>query len=122
MDRFSIVSCKRNKWSQSFRHKKYTNRVSYEITELPILTLTQKITHLQTYLETAEDNYADSFKADVAICLGDFEEGNPYLIFLRTLRSKQEIELWVDTLTSRIVLKFNENEEQLSDFIQEYIG
>lgn len=87
-----------------------------------MLTLTQKITHLQTYLETAENNYADSFKADIAICLGDFEEDNPYLIFLRTLQSKQEIELWVDTLKLKIILKFKEDEEQLSDFIQEYIG
>jgi hypothetical protein len=85
-----------------------------------MLPLHQKITHLQTYLESAEENYADSFKAGIAIYLGDFEEGNSELDFLTKLNSKQEIEQWVDTLTSKIILKFKEDEEQLSDFIQEY--
>jgi hypothetical protein len=48
-----------------------------------MLTLTQKITRLQTYLETIEDNYADSFKADIYIYLGDFEEGNSELDFFK---------------------------------------
>jgi hypothetical protein len=85
-----------------------------------MLTLTQKITRLQTYLETIEDNYADSFKADIYIYLGDFEEGNSELDFLTPLNSLLEIQHWVDTLTSQIVLKFKEDEEQLSDFIHEY--
>jgi hypothetical protein len=48
-----------------------------------MLTLTQKISHLQTCLETAGENYADSFKADIYIYLGDFEEGNSELDFFK---------------------------------------
>ena len=33
------------------------------------------------------------------------------------LDSKEEIHNWVDKLTSKIVVKYNEEEEQLSDFI-----
>lgn len=35
----------------------------------------------------------------------------------RIVKSKEEIKNWVDNLTSKIVIKFNEDEEQLSDFI-----
>ena len=37
--------------------------------------------------------------------------------FLSELKSKEDIYKWVDKLTSKIVMKFNEDEEQISDFI-----
>jgi len=37
------------------------------------------------------------------------------------LESFVEIEDWVDRLTSRIVLKFDEDTEQLNDFITDYL-
>lgn len=64
-----------------------------------------------------DDNYADSFKTDITLFLGQFETQNSNLIFLNNLSSNIEIENWVNNLTSKIVLKFNEDEEQLSDFI-----
>ena len=41
--------------------------------------------------------------------------------FLNELHAIESIHLWVDNLTSNIVMKYNEDEEQLSDFIFLYI-
>lgn len=82
-----------------------------------MLSLVDKITILENFLSQNDDNYADSFKTDISIILGEFETQNSNLNFLKNLSSKEEIENWVNKLTSRIVLKFNEDEEQLSDFI-----
>ena len=41
--------------------------------------------------------------------------------FLNNFKTYIEIEDWVDKLTSRIVLKFEEENEQLQDFIYDYI-
>lgn len=82
-----------------------------------MLTFTDKISILENYLLQINDNYADSFKTDIALFLGKFETQNSNLNFLNTLSSNVEIENWVNKLTSKIVLKFNEEEEQLSDFI-----
>lgn len=82
-----------------------------------MLSFLDKTTILDNYLSQNDDNYADSFKTDISIFLGEFEIQNSNLNFLKNLSSKEEIENWVNKLTSKIVLKFNENEEQLSDFI-----
>ena len=49
--------------------------------------------------------------------MGDFENQNTKLNFLENLSSKQEVSVWVNNLTSKIVLKFDEENEQLSEFI-----
>lgn len=49
--------------------------------------------------------------------LGEFKTQNSNLNFLNNLSSNIEIENWVNNLTSKIVLKFNADEEELSDFI-----
>ena len=82
-----------------------------------MLSLVDKMTILENYLSQNDDNYTDTFKTDISIFLGEFEIQNSNLNFLKNLSSKEEIENWVNKLTSRIVLKFNEDEEQLSDFI-----
>lgn len=82
-----------------------------------MLNLTDKISILENCLLQINDNYADGFKTDIALFLGEFITQNPNLNFLNNLSSKVEIENWVNHLTSKIVLKFNEDEEQLSDFI-----
>lgn len=82
-----------------------------------MLSLVNKITILEKCLSHNDDNYADSFKSDISIFLGDFDNKNSNLTFLKNLSSGEEIEDWVNKLTSRIVLKFKEGEEQLSDFI-----
>lgn len=82
-----------------------------------MLSFIDKISILENYLLQINDNYADSFKTDITLFLGEFETQNSNLNFLNNLSSEIEIENWVNNLTSKIVLKFNEVEEQLSDFI-----
>ena len=85
-----------------------------------MLSLDEKISILENYLNKIKDNYAESFKTDIAFYLGDFNNDNNNFIFLNKLSSKVEIENCVDKLTSRIVLKFDKENEQLSDFIYDY--
>ncbi|HMY24237.1 MAG TPA: hypothetical protein PLL59_10280 [Chitinophagales bacterium] len=80
-----------------------------------MLNFADKISILENYLLQINDNYADSFKTDIALFLGEFDNKNSNLNFLNNLSSK--IENWINNLISKIVLKFNEDEEQLSDFI-----
>lgn len=83
----------------------------------------QKIHHLENYLNKAEENYADSFKQDIAIYFNeDFSEENQELNFLHNLNTKEEIETFVDNLTSQFVLKFDENQESENDFIHDYLN
>ncbi len=81
----------------------------------------EKISLLENCLNETETNYADSFKNDISIYLGSFDIQNSNLNFLNNLSSKAEIENWVSKLTSRIVLKYNQECEQLSEFIFDYI-
>lgn len=85
-----------------------------------MLSLEQKIEVLKAYLLDVKDNYADSFKTDVLYYFDEFnniEKHKGVFNFLNELNTKDEIHNLIDSLTSKIVLKFNEDEEQLSDFI-----
>jgi hypothetical protein len=82
-----------------------------------MLKFEEKIDILKNHLSTIEDNYADSFKTDIFFYFGDFNINDGKLNFLNNLISENEINQWVNNLTSKIVLKFNEEEEELSDFI-----
>ncbi len=82
-----------------------------------MLSLTDKIHYLENYLNNPQDNYADSFKTDILIFFDEFEETNTRLAFLHKLNTYDEIENWVNRLTSTIVMKFDEDSEQLNDFI-----
>lgn len=77
-----------------------------------------KIKILKDYLIDIKDNYADSFKTDIFLYFNEFDDiQNIDFKFLNELNSKEDIHNWVDNLTSKIVMKFNEDEEQLSEFI-----
>lgn len=83
-----------------------------------MLSLVEKIEILKAYLQDIKQNYADSFKTDILFFFDEFKKiQNIDFNFLNELNSKEEIHLLIDNLTSKIVLKFNEDEEQLSDFI-----
>lgn len=86
-----------------------------------MLSLTDKIAYLENYLNSIQDNYADSFKTDILFFFDEFNDRNQQLGFLNKLESFVEIENWVDRLTSRIVLKFDEDTEQLNDFMTDYL-
>jgi len=83
-----------------------------------MLNFAEKIEILKEYLSEIKDNYADSFKTDIMLYFNDFEDVNSEdFKFLSELKSKEDIYKWIDKLTSKIVMKFNEDEEQISDFI-----
>lgn len=83
-----------------------------------MLSLEDKIKVLKAYLSDIKDNYADSFKTDISFYFNEFEDVQKIdFKFLDELNSQEDIHQWVDNLTSKIVMKFDENEEQLSEFI-----
>lgn len=86
-----------------------------------ILRKEKKVEILRHYLLEIKNNYADSFKTDIYFFIDDFSMDNDKFQFLNTLNSETDIHNWVDKLTSRIVLKFDEESEQISDFIYDYI-
>ena len=86
-----------------------------------MLSLNEKIQHLENYLSQANENYADSFKEDIVMFIDDFTNQNGLLSFLNNLNSLEEIEKWADNLCSRIILKFDSEGEDINDFIYDYI-
>jgi hypothetical protein len=80
----------------------------------------EKIKCLGDYLEK-EENYADSFKGEIACIMGDFEEDNPLLSFLDRLTNEKAIHQYIDRLTSRIVMKYDPEWESLGDFVWDYV-
>ena len=51
----------------------------------------------------------------------NFSEGNSQFLFLDNLNSEQEIENWLEKLTSRFVMKFDLEFEAENDFIYNYL-
>ncbi|WP_367772701.1 hypothetical protein AB3G33_03720 [Flavobacterium sp. WC2421] len=51
----------------------------------------------------------------------EFNIANPMLSFLNKITTREEIVIWLDKLTSRIVLKYDDDYEQINDFIYDYI-
>lgn len=86
-----------------------------------MLTLNEKIQHLENYLSQPNENYADSFKEDINMFIDDFSDQNELLTFLNNIHSLEEIENWVDNLCSRIILKFDSEGEEINDFIYDYL-
>ena len=85
-----------------------------------MLNLESKIEILKAYLLDIKDSYTDSFKTDILFYFDKceiFEENKNLFKFLSNLNSKEEILNSIDSLSSKIAMKFNEDEEQLSDFI-----
>lgn len=86
------------------------------------MTLLEKIECLEQLLNQTEENYADTFKADITMFFDDdFSEENLQLLFLGNLNSQQEIENWIEKLTSRFVMKFDSEFETENDFIYDYL-
>lgn len=86
-----------------------------------MLTIEEKIAYLQETLFKKEGNYFDFFKDDIIIFINEFNINNERLKFLNNLISFNEINNWIENLLSRIVLKFDEQSEQINDFIYDYI-
>jgi len=87
-----------------------------------MLTLSEKKSHLKFCLNQPEENYADSFKADIIDYFDSFKIENKELIFLSSIDTFEAIENWITKLTSRIILKFDEESESINDFIADYVA
>ena len=86
------------------------------------MSLSEKIEYLEQFLNQQEENYADTFKAYITMFFDDnFSKENSQLLFLESLNSKEEIENWINRLTSRFVMKFDSEFETESDFIYDYL-
>ena len=86
-----------------------------------MLSFEEKISYFENSLNKTEENYADSFKEDIILFIDVFTRENDLLNFLNNLNSFEEIENWINKLTSRIVLKFDSKSEQINDFIYDFI-
>lgn len=82
----------------------------------------EKITFLKNYLSVKPENHRDTFKSNVIYYFNDdFKKENTLLLFLKKLDNESEIISFIDSLNSSIILKFDEEDEQIGDFIHEYI-
>ncbi len=86
-----------------------------------MLTFEEKIIYLENSLNKTEGNYYDNFKEDILMFIDEFNTKNELLKFLNNLVSFVEIDNWTGRLLSRIVLKFDEENEQINDFIFDFI-
>lgn len=86
-----------------------------------MLTFEEKIIYLENRLSKTEGNYYDNFKEDIVIFFDEFNVKNERLNFLNNFVSSTEIDNWVEKISSRIVLKFDEESEQINDFIYDFI-
>jgi uncharacterized protein YjgD (DUF1641 family) len=86
------------------------------------MTILEKYKIFEQLLNQPEENYADTFRADIIMFFEeDFSENNDQLLFLNKLNSKEEIKNWIDKLTSRFVMKFDAESETENDFIYDYL-
>lgn len=86
-----------------------------------MLSLENKIKILKEYLVKVEDNYSDSFKPDLYYYFDNFTIQNKKLFFLNKIHSENEIIEWIDNVLSNIVLKYDEEFEQLPDFLDYFV-
>ena len=86
------------------------------------MTFTEKIEVLENYLVQPSQNYRDTFKTDIYLFFNeDFTANNSLLYFLNDMSTHTEIIDWIDLVTSQIVLKFDEDDEEMGNFIGEFI-
>ena len=84
-----------------------------------MLSLKEKIFHLEITLNKSAENYAESFRTDIHIFFDDFYIENKLFNFLKEINTTAEIEDWIIKLTSRIVM--NEHEMEVNDIIVDYL-
>ena len=78
-----------------------------------------KIKLLDKILDKNDGCYADSFKTDLLFRLGELENKNPLLNFLENFKTKSEIENWVNKITSRIVMR--EDDDTVENIFDDYL-
>ncbi len=84
-------------------------------------TYAEKITYFENSLNKTEGNYYDDFRGNIILFFEEFNSQNERLQFLNSLDSFTEIDKWIEKLASRIILKLDEESEQINDFIYDFI-
>ena len=86
------------------------------------MKLSEKIIYFEDILSQPNENYADTFKAGILLFFdNDFSIENEQLLFLNNLKTKEEIQNWIDKITSRFIMKFDPEFENENDFIYDYL-
>jgi hypothetical protein len=80
------------------------------------MKIPEKIRILEDYFGEVE-TYADSFKGEIYCMIGDFEEGNLMLAFLKKQTGTAAIYQFIDRLNFMIVIKYDQLSESLGDFL-----
>jgi hypothetical protein len=86
-----------------------------------MLTYEEKISHFENSLHKLDGNYSDNIKQDIIVYFNEFNPENKRLYLLKKINSFDEIDIWIERLTSRIILKFDSESEQINDFIYDFI-
>ncbi len=86
-----------------------------------MLSFEEKIIYLENSLSKRAGNYYDICKEDIVGFFDEFNVKNERLNFLNNFATFIEIDNWVEKISSRIVLKFDEESEQINDFIYDFI-
>lgn len=73
-----------------------------------------KVKIFTSIMNQEEVSYADSYNATIDIYASNFDYN-----FLEKLQSREDIELWIAKLKSRIIMK--EDEDTLEDIVNDYI-
>ena len=79
-----------------------------------MLSFKDKIKIFENFLTQEEISYADSFNAWILLY-----SSNSDFLFLKNLKTKQEIKNWIDKLKSRIVLR--EEDDLIENIMDDYI-
>jgi hypothetical protein len=85
-----------------------------------MLNKTEKIRKLKDYLLVNNGSYADDFKSDILDFLSNHTDDDVLYNFLDELKNESDIKQWVNNVLSHIVMKFDEQFENISDFIYEF--
>lgn len=85
-----------------------------------MLNKTEKIQKLKDYLCSESGSYADTFRSDILDFLSNYDDNEAVYDFLQELKNESDIKFWVDNVLSHIVLKFDEQFEDISDFIYQF--
>ncbi|MBP9760473.1 MAG: hypothetical protein KBD24_03880 [Candidatus Pacebacteria bacterium] len=85
-----------------------------------MLNRADKIQKLNESLLKETGRYSDTFKEDMLIFFSECEENSDTYDFLDKLNNENEIATWIENVVSHIILKFDEECGDISDFINEF--
>ncbi len=86
-----------------------------------MLNFDEKILYIEELLINSNENYADSYSADIYIFFDEFNSNNEKFDFLKELKTPIEIDNWFRILTSRLIMKEDEEDFVVNEIICDYM-